>query len=122
MGGGVDEVNMRKEIEEKSSKIKAFLLDHKVRDVVIMDLTPECSWTDCFVVGTVTSVAHLRGVVHQIWGLLNELGMEVANRHKSPGDDGWELIDCGDIVIHLMSSELREFYNLEKLWKKTEEL
>ena len=122
MGGGVDEVNMRKEIEEKSSKIKAFLLDHKVMDVVIMDLTPECSWTDCFVVGTVTSVAHLRGVVHQIWGLLNELGMEVTNRHKSPGDDGWELIDCGDIVIHLMSSELREFYNLEKLWKKTEEL
>ena len=113
---------MRKEIEENAEKIKAFLEDHKVRDVVVMDLTPGCSWTDCFVVGTVTSIAHLRGVVHQIWGLINELGLEVSNRHKSPGDDGWELIDCGDIVIHLMSAELREFYNLEKLWKKTEEL
>lgn len=115
-------MSMKKEIEEKSEKIKEFLLDHKVKDVVVMDLTPECSWTDCFVVGTVTSVAHLKGVVHQIWGLLNEIGLEVSNRHKSPGDDGWELIDCSDIVIHLMSSELREFYNLEKLWKKTEEL
>ena len=84
---------MRKEIEEKAEKIKAFLEDHKVRDVVVMDLTPGCSWTDCFVVGTVTSIAHLRGVVHQIWGLINELGLEVSNRHKSPGDDGWELID-----------------------------
>ncbi len=113
---------MRKEIEEKAEKIKAFLEDHKVRDVMVMDLSAECSWTDCFVIGTVTSVAHLRGVVHQIWSIINELGLEVANRHKSPGDDGWELIDCGDIIIHLMSSELREFYNLEKLWKKTEQL
>ena len=115
-------MSMKKEIEEKSEKIKEFLQDHKVKDVVVMDLTPECSWTDCFVVGTVTSVAHLKGVVHQIWGLLNEIGLEVSNRHKSPGDDGWELIDCSDIVIHLMSSELREFYNLEKLWKATEAL
>lgn len=122
MDGRDYEVNMRKEIEEKAERIRSFLDEHKVRDVVVMDLTPECSWTDCFVVGTVTSVAHLRGVVHQIWGLLNELQLEVSNRHKSPGDDGWELIDCGDIVIHLMSEELREFYNLEKLWKKTEEL
>ena len=113
---------MREEIKEKAEKIAGYLTDHRCLDVEIIDLTPECSWTDCFVVGTVTSVAHLKGVVHQIWGLLNEIGLEVSNRHKSPGDDGWELIDCSDIVIHLMSSELREFYNLEKLWKKTEEL
>ena len=52
---------------------------------------------------------------------INDLGLHVNNRHKTPGDDGWELIDCGEIVIHLMSPDLREFYNLEKLWKVTEE-
>ncbi len=113
---------MRKEIEEKADRIKTYLEDHKVRDVAVLDLTPDCSWTDCFVVGTVSSVAHLKGVAHQMWDLLKELGLEVSNRHKTPGDDGWELVDCGDIVVHLMSPELREFYNLEKLWKKTEEL
>ena len=82
----------------------------------------ECSWTDAFIIATVSSVGHLKGVVHQIWNELIDLGMSVNNRHKSPGADGWELIDCGDIVIHLMSQELREFYNLEKLWKATEAL
>ena len=72
--------------------------------------------------GTVSSVGHLRGVVHQIWDEINEIGLSVNNRHKSPETSGWELIDCGDIVIHLMSAELREFYNLEKLWKATENL
>lgn len=112
---------MREEIREKCERIKSYLDEHRVKDVVILDLE-ECSWTDAFIVGTVTSVAHLKGVAHQMWGELKELGLEVNNRHKSPGDDGWELVDCGDIVIHLMSEELREFYNLEKLWKATESL
>ena len=57
---------MRKEIEKKAERIKEFLQEHKVQDVVVMDLTPDCSWTDCFVVGTVTSLGHLKGVVHAL--------------------------------------------------------
>ena len=113
---------MRQDIKEKTDAIKAYLEDHRCKDVTVLDLNPECSWCDAFVIATVTSVGHLKGVAHQIWSLLNELGIEVTNRHKTPGEDGWELIDCGDIVIHLMSAELREFYNLEKLWKTTESL
>ncbi len=113
---------MKEEIKIKAERIKEYLEDHRVKDVEVLDLESMCSFTDCFVIGTVTSVAHLKGVVHQIWDLFNELGITVTNRHKSPSDDGWQLIDCSDIIIHLMSPELREFYNLEKLWKKTEEL
>ncbi len=110
---------MKKETEAKANDIKAYLEEHNCRDVVVLDLA-DCSFTDCFVIATVTSVGHLRGVVHELWDELNKLSLEVNNRHKTPGEDGWELIDCGDIVIHLMSSELREFYSLEKLWKASE--
>lgn len=111
---------MNENIKEKADKISAYLTEHNVKDVAVVDLN-NCSWADCFVIGTVNSVGHLKGVVHQLWTAINELGLSVNNRHKTPGDDGWELIDCGDIVIHLMSPDLREFYNLEKLWKVTEE-
>ncbi|MDY5931497.1 MAG: ribosome silencing factor [Candidatus Ornithospirochaeta sp.] len=111
---------MREEIKAKAEELRKYLEDHNCSDAIVIDLG-DCSWTDCFVIGTVNSVGHLKGVVHQIWDELKELGLEVNNRHKSPGDDGWELIDCGDIIIHLMSQELRDFYNLEKLWKATEE-
>lgn len=112
---------MREEIKKKAEIIKEYLVEHKCSDVVVVDLGEECSWADCFVIGTVSSVGHLKGVVHQLWGELLDLGLSVNNRHKTPGDDGWELIDCSDIVIHLMSQELRDFYNLERLWKATEE-
>ncbi len=107
-------------IREKTERIEKYLADHKCSDVVTVDIG-ECSFASAFVIATVNSVGHLKGVVHQIWSELNELGLSVSNRHKTPGDDGWELIDCGDIVIHLMSPELREFYSLEKLWKAVEE-
>ncbi len=112
---------MDEKILKETEKIKQYLTDHNVKDCTVIDLK-DCSWASAFVVGTVTSVGHLKGVVHQIWSELNELGLSVNNRHKSPGNDGWELIDCGDIVIHLMSPDLREFYSLEKLWKATEEI
>jgi ribosome-associated protein len=34
--------------------------------------------------------------------------------------DDWKLLDCGDFVVHLMSSRAREFYDLEKLWFQAE--
>lgn len=112
---------MNEKLTQETKKISEYLEEHNVKDVTVVDLR-DCSWTSAFVIGTVTSVGHLKGVVHQIWSLLNEMGLSVNNRHKTPGDDGWELIDCGDIVIHLMSPDLREFYSLEKLWKATEDM
>jgi len=109
---------MKNETVKTAKKLAAFLTDSKCRDVQILDVNPECSWADCFIIATVNSTGHLAGVVHEIWDELDKDGLQVQNRKKSPAGDGWTLIDCGDIVVHLMSEELREFYSLEKLWAK----
>ena len=109
---------MKEETAVRAQKLCAFLEDHKGQEATTIDVSEDCSWTDCFIICTVTSLGHLRGLAHEIWGEIDSLGLEVRNRHKAVGDDGWELIDCGDIVIHLMSREMRDFYSLEKLWQK----
>jgi ribosome-associated protein len=107
-------------IDEKTtvlaSDIAKFIADHKAIDPVVIDVSEQAGWADCFIVATVTSLGHLKGVTRELWGFLADHEVHVINRHKSVAGDGWELIDCGNIVIHLMSEELREFYALEKLW------
>lgn len=104
------------ELRKKALAVGRFLEEHKGIDTTVVDVTGRCNWADFFVITTVNSIGHLRGLVSEIWEVINQENLEVRNRHKSPGIDGWELIDCGDIVIHLMSAEMRAFYSLEKLW------
>lgn len=109
---------MKEEVSKQAEAIRAFLDEHKGMETVVLDVSEECSWADCFIITTVTSLGHLRGLARELWDVINQQELSVANRHKSVGEDGWELIDCGNIVIHLMSQEMRDFYTLEKLWAK----
>ncbi|MDD4083054.1 MAG: ribosome silencing factor [Sphaerochaetaceae bacterium] len=109
-----------KDRKEIATKVCDFVTEQKGMDTVLLDVSGNCSFADFFVISTVSSMGHLRGVVHELWGFLADQGLEVADRHKSPDADGWLLIDCGDIIIHLMSQEMRDFYNLEKLWSQSD--
>ncbi|MHC1693548.1 MAG: ribosome silencing factor [Sphaerochaetaceae bacterium] len=107
---------MQEDSRQLAAQVARFITDHKGIDPVVIDVSETCGWADCFIVATVNSLGHLKGMAKELWGFLSENGLEVNNRHKSVTGDGWELIDCGGIIIHLMSAELREFYALEKLW------
>ena len=104
------------------SEIAQFITDNKGEDTVVIDVSEVSGWSDCFIVSTVSSVGHLRGVAKELWNFLSDRNVTVINRHKNVAGDGWELIDCGDIVIHLMGKDLREFYNLERLWQTGEKI
>lgn len=97
-------------------ELAELLEEHNGDDVVVLDIREQSSWTDFFIIATVNSRAHMRGIVRYINGFLAENSIEPFHRHKRVSEDRWTLIDCGDFVIHLMSEELREFYDLERLW------
>lgn len=105
-----------------ASEIAKFIEERKGEDVTLLDVSESAGWADYFIIATVTSLGHLKGVARELWGFLADKGIHTHNRGKRVGDDGWELIDCGDIIIHLMSSELRQFYALEKLWHQGEKI
>lgn len=106
-----------KTMEEKAKEIAKLMEDGKGNDVTLLDISGLNSWTDYFVIVTVTSSAHWQGLYKQIKEYIkdNDLEIHITNR-KSPDGDDWNLIDLGAIVVHLMSESARTFYDLEKLW------
>jgi len=109
--------------KEKALEIADILREFKGGDVVVIDVSKLNSWTDYFVMATVTSSAHWKGLFKHVKDYTKENDMEIniPNRKLNSGDD-WNLIDLGSVVVHLMSSEARGYYDLEKLWYAGERL
>jgi ribosome-associated protein len=106
-----------KTTEEKTLEIAQLVKDGKGVEVAVICVTEISSWTDYFVIATVTSATHSSGLYKLVKEYVRDNDMEifVPNR-KIPDGADWTLIDIGDVVVHLMSKDAREFYELEKLW------
>ena len=108
--------------EKTVKEIAAFINEHNGQDTVVLNISELNSWTDYFIITTVTSSGHLRGLLNQLYQKLDEEKIVLLHHHKKADDERWVLLDCGFVVIHLMNQEAREFYNLEKLWFSGEKL
>jgi ribosome-associated protein len=105
---------------EEASLIAREIAERKGEKTILIDLGGVSSWTDFFLISTVNSLGHLKGLVKNVKEKLSEMDIEILHRHKRLAEDGWELIDCGYLVIHLMTREMRDFYDLERLWYEGE--
>ncbi|MBN1697494.1 MAG: ribosome silencing factor [Spirochaetales bacterium] len=94
--------------------------EHKGKETIVLYVGDMCSWTDYFVITTVRSDAHLKGLLRSLSEYFDANNIVPINARKNINEKGWVLIDCGNFVIHLMESEQREFYELERLWFKGE--
>ena len=95
-----------------------FLDEHKGDNTVALYIGDASSFTDYFVITTVGSLGHLKGLFRQLKQFLSEKNIEQIHGQRKFAEDGWILIDCGFVVIHLMDEDLRSFYELERLWYK----
>jgi ribosome-associated protein len=102
-------------------EVSRLLEEHRGEEVRALYIGEMSSWTDYFIICTVRSPTHLRGLVRSLEGYFSENGLRpLTPRKTSRNAEGWVLIDCGNFVIHLMDQQHREFYELEKLWFKNE--
>jgi ribosome-associated protein len=109
-------VDIVKSNDQAAILIGKFISEHNADNVLVLNVKDQSSWTDYMIIGTVSSMGHLKGLVRQLKDMLNDNAIDIRLRHKQISEDGWELIDCGSYVIHLMNPEMRGFYNLDKLW------
>lgn len=101
---------------ETGIELAQLLEDHKCADPRVIDVRGICSWADLFVIATVSSQGHLKGIIRHVRNFLDDHDLQILHNHKRIPEQGWVLLDCGTIVIHLMDQETRDFYELERLW------
>ncbi|MDZ7748790.1 MAG: ribosome silencing factor [Halofilum sp. (in: g-proteobacteria)] len=89
--------------------------DLKGVDVRRIDVREKTSITDVIVIASGTSERHVRSLADRVVERVKEAGTRPLGVEGERGGD-WLLIDLGDVVVHVMSREKRDFYNLEKLW------
>ena len=100
------------------SKLEAIidaLDDMKAQDVTILNTEALTDEFDRVVIATATSNRQTRALANNVHEKVKENGGDVLS---TEGEDTgeWVLVDCGDIVVHIMQAPIRAYYNLEELW------
>jgi ribosome-associated protein len=101
--------------KKKVLTIAEAALNKKALDLVILNVSDLCSYTDYFVITSGTSDRHVQAVGEGIVSQMKSKGS------KPLGIEGmqkghWVLLDFDDVIVHVFYRPIREFYGLEKLW------
>lgn len=89
--------------------------DAKAEQTVAIDITGKSSLSDHMVVTSGRSHRHVGAVADQVAKALREHGFGKPRIEGLPHCD-WVLVDGGDVIVHIFRPEVREFYNIEKMW------
>jgi len=96
-------------------RIMQSLEDDKAEDIVAIPLKGKSSMADHMVVCSGRSSRQVAAIAEKlIEGLKQEMGLICKVEGKDQGD--WVLVDAGDVIVHVFRPEVREFYQLEKMW------
>jgi ribosome-associated protein len=111
--------NSRKTILKKIVEI---LKDKKCEEITVLDLEKVNTYLSVFIICTVKTNIQGNAAARELERSMKELKLGRGNQDKKgvSADNGWTLLDFGEIIIHIMTPEKRNFYDLEKLWGDAE--
>ena len=89
--------------------------DMKGVDLLVIDVRDMTSITDRMVIASGTSTRHVKSIADSVALKAKQAGFPALGVEGAQAAE-WVLIDLGDVVVHVMTPAIREFYALEKLW------
>jgi ribosome-associated protein len=95
--------------------VLASLEDDKAEDVVHIDLRGKSEMGDYMVIGTGRSTRQVTAMAEKLVDRVKQ-SHGVLSRVEGRETGDWVLIDAGDVIVHLFRPEVRDFYQLEKMW------
>lgn len=108
-------VSTQRASEALLERIMVWLDDAKAEQIVTIDLKEKSSIGDFMIIATGRSDRHVGAIAEQLQRKLKDEGHGRVRAEGMPQCD-WVLIDTGDIIVHVFRPEVRDFYNLEKMW------
>lgn len=95
--------------------VQGELNERKALDLTVLDVREKTSFTDYMIVVTGTSNRHLKALCDYVEVKVKENGVMPLGVEGDMTSD-WVLLDLGDVIVHAMTAQAREYYTLEKLW------
>ena len=99
-----------------AQRIAQIALEAKAEDIVILDMRMHVNFCDYFLLCSGLSTVHLKAIAERIDEDLTKLGVSV-QRYQGSVDSAWLLFDFGDVIVHILTEDRRQFYQLEYLWR-----
>jgi len=102
-------------IDELKQMVMDALEDLKAEDITVLDVKDKTTVTDWIYIATGSSSRHVKSIANNVVVAAKQankppLGLE------GEAEGEWVLVDLGDVIVHVMQRQVREFYDLESLW------
>jgi ribosome-associated protein len=95
--------------------VAAQLEEDKAENILEIPLAGKSPMADAMIVASGRSARHVSALADHVFRKLKAAGVSRVRMEGMPNAD-WVLIDAGDVIVHIFRPEVREFYNLERIW------
>jgi ribosome-associated protein len=102
---------------ELANRITDVIVDKQGEDVLILNLQEVTTFTDYFIICTTTSRRQLDALQGAIRETMKQDENRAAMNVEGDAESGWILLDYNSVIVHLFEQEMRDYYQLEELWK-----
>ena len=107
---------MERSISSQVEEAAAAATSRNATDLVALDVSERLALSDAFLIVSGSSERNVSAIADAVDERLGSIGIPL-KRREGRGSGHWELLDFGDLVVHVFLQEDRSYYSLERLWR-----